>query len=418
MRSALLTAVLAGVAVQAAPSPMAARYDHEKRLRFRVDGSFHLSVFSDLHFGEKQGTAEGHKRDEKTITVMNNVLDADPTDLVVLNGDLITGDASTTKNMSGYVDTIVQPMVKRGIWWASTYGNHDSSQNLDPRNILEHETRHPGALSASMAKGKEVGVTNYVLQVYPSNCTHSGKDTKTDRSGKPCVPNMLLWFFDSRGGEWFGRKGKDGKPVPRPNWVDLDVVRWFRKTSVDIRRQHGRVIPSLAFVHIPTNATNFVQGEVRGDDNPGINDETPVSQQAQYWCKDGTWGGKGNAKCRWGEQDVPFIRALSGTEGLMAVFSGHDHGNTWCRRWHEVIDSENIQGNNINLCFGQHTGYGGYGDWVRGGRHIVVTEELLKKFAIDTYIRLETKVAVGRVSLNSTYNRDRYPITKNDKTFL
>jgi len=54
MRSALLTAVLAGVAVQAAPSTMAARYDHEKRLRFRVDGGFHLSVFSDLHFGESK----------------------------------------------------------------------------------------------------------------------------------------------------------------------------------------------------------------------------------------------------------------------------------------------------------------------------------------------------------------------------
>lgn len=28
-------------------------------------------------------------------------------------------------------------------------------------------------------------------------------------------------------------------------------------------------------------------------------------------------------------QDVPFMRALAQTEGLIATFSGHDHGNDW-----------------------------------------------------------------------------------------
>ncbi|KAJ6446918.1 metallophosphoesterase [Purpureocillium lavendulum] len=100
----------------------------------------------------------------------------------------------------------------------------------------------------------------------------------------------------------------------------------------------------------------------------------------------------------------------------MAVFSGHDHGNTWCRRWRETVPGTYIRGNGINLCFGQHTGYGGYGTWVRGGRQIILTEEKLQDRALDTYIRLETKFKVGAVSLNSTYNQDTYPVTSNDKT--
>ncbi|UNI13688.1 hypothetical protein JDV02_000410 [Purpureocillium takamizusanense] len=411
MRSALLAAVIAAAAVQAAPSPIARRgYDNHK-LRFRPDGSFHLTVFNDLHFGEKADTAEGPRQDEKTINVMNNVLDSDPVDLVVLNGDLISGDASQAKNMSGYVDDIVQPMMKRGTFWASTYGNHDSSQTLDPRNILEREKQHPGALTERMVMGRDAGVTNYWLPVYASNCT------KEDSSDDPCAPNLLLWFFDSRGGKVFGATGEDGKPVPRADWVDRDVVRWFRKESVRLRRKYRKVIPSLAFVHIPTNATSLIQRKVKGDQNPGINDETPVSPQAQDWCPDGTWGG-GNPNCRYGGQDVPFMQALSGTEGLLAVFSGHDHGNTWCRRWREVLPGTFVRGNNIHLCYGQHAGYGGYGDWVRGGRHIVVTEEMLQQKALQTWIRLETKNVVGRVTLNSTFNEDRYAVTSNDKTHL
>jgi hypothetical protein len=77
-----------------------------------------------------------------------------------------------------------------------------------------------------------------------------------------------------------------------------------------------------------------------------------------------------------------------------------------------------VTGNSINLCYGQHTGYGGYGDWIRGGRQIIATQEGLKYHEVDTHIRLETGDVVGRVTLNSTYNEDFYEATPNQKTYL
>jgi hypothetical protein len=72
-----------------------------------------------------------------------------------------------------------------------------------------------------------------------------------------------------------------------------------------------------------------------------------------------------------------------------------------------------VAGNGVNLCFGQHTGYGGYGTWTRGSRQILVTEEMLKTFEAETWIRLERGEVVGHVSLNSTYGEDWYPATPN-----
>lgn len=45
---------------------------------------------------------------------MNKVLDAENQQLVVLNGDLITGENSYKSNASVYVDQIVAPIVNRG----------------------------------------------------------------------------------------------------------------------------------------------------------------------------------------------------------------------------------------------------------------------------------------------------------------
>lgn len=67
------------------------------------------------------------------------------------------------------------------------------------------------------------------------------------------------------------------------------------------------------------------------------------------------------------------------------------------------------KGNGLNVCFGRHTGYGGYSEIMRGGRHIVVYENALGgDNAIETWNRLEDGEVSGRVMLNSTYGVDIY----------
>lgn len=68
---------------------------------------------------------------------MQSVLEVESPELVVLNGDLITGENTYKENATTYVDKIAGPLVKAGLPWASTYG---SELHLDP--FAQHEVTH------------------------------------------------------------------------------------------------------------------------------------------------------------------------------------------------------------------------------------------------------------------------------------
>lgn len=358
----------------------------------------------------------GHQQDVNSVKVINSILTTESPDLVVLNGDLITGENGYLENATVYMDQIVGPMVRRGLTWASTYGNHDYQYNISGAKILERERRWPNSRTKSMVAGPEVGTSNYYLPVYDTGCA--------DESA--CAPELVLWFFDSRGGQQYQVKGDDGKVVGQPNWVHEDVAAWWYETSAELAAQHGRPIPALAFVHIPVYASLAIQHHEGVDPHkePGVNDDVPVSPQAQGYCADGV----NNGTCDYGGQDLPFMRAAANIPGVLAVFSGHDHGDTWCAKWDALLPDMWVQGNGINLCFGQHSGYGGYGNWERGARQVLVTKEMLGRpgngsspgnpgsWEADTWIRLESGNVVGSVSLNATYGQDRYPATNSTFT--
>jgi hypothetical protein len=59
------------------------------------------------------------------------------------------------------------------------------------------------------------------------------------------------------------------------------------------------------------------------------------------------------------------------------------------------------------MCYGRHTGYGGYGDALRGGRQILLNQEAIEK-EIETWIRLEDNTTSAAVTLNATYGQDQY----------
>ncbi|KAI0490441.1 Metallo-dependent phosphatase [Xylaria cf. heliscus] len=374
-------------------------------LTFRSDGTFQLSIFEDLHFGENAWDQWGPQQDINSVKVINEILDKESPGLVVLNGDLITGENGFLENSTVYVDEIVNPLVTRGLTWASTYGNHDYDFNISGAAILEREKRWTNSRTSRMVFAPDAGVSNYYLPVYDHGCVIEIL----------CVPQLILWFFDSRGGFKYQQKDASGNRVGQPNWVDTSVVDWFKQTSSSLTRRYGRTIPSLGFVHIPSFASYALQ-EAGVDPNrePGINDDVPLAPQAQGWCPDGSNDGS----CSYGAQDTEFMQAVSHTEGLIALFSGHDHGDTWCYKWDRLLpDMDVTPANNITLCFGQHTGYGGYGNWERGSRQVQVSKKGLAKFEANTWIRLESGTIVGSVSLNRTYGQDLYPETEDSMTY-
>ncbi|KAF6825664.1 calcineurin-like phosphoesterase [Colletotrichum plurivorum] len=403
IRSLVPVVLWAGLSLQAPTLESRADDRATSSLRFNSNGEFKLAIFEDLHFGENAWEAWGPANDKKTVQIMGDILDGAKPDFVVLNGDLITGENAFLENATFVLDQLVRPMLDRSLPWASTYGNHDYQFNISGADILAREGQWANSRTRKMVDG-DVGVSNYYLPVYAADCT------KDD-----CAPELLLWFFDSRGGFREMEKDTSGKQVGQPNWVDARVVDWFKSTNAGLVDKHKKNISSLAFVHIPPEASRAIQAKgIDSSKQPGINQDNPLSQQAQGWCSDGS----NKDSCSYGGQDKPFMEAITGTPGVLAVFSGHDHGNSWCYKWSDAVDGLSVQGTGVNLCFGQHSGYGGYGNWIRGSRQVFVTRDKLAKGELDTWIRLESGNTVGSVTLNSTYGEDRYSVTPDDRTSL
>jgi len=142
---------------------------------------------------------------------MNAILTVESPDLVVINGDLITGENTFLHNSTHYLDEIVAPLVSRGLLWASTYGNHDSNFNLSRKDLFQREKRYPNSLTEHMIEPSvDVGLTNYYLPVFSS-----------DTSKK--TPSLLVWFFDSRGGREFQTVDANNNTVGIPEHVHESV---------------------------------------------------------------------------------------------------------------------------------------------------------------------------------------------------
>lgn len=157
-------------------------------------------------------------------------------------------------------------------------------------------------------------------------------------------------------------------------------------------------------MHIPVAAfLAFQDSGVDAHREPGINADVPLAQQGAAADQ-----GTSETAFSYTGQDVPFMQALLDTEALVAVFSGHDHGDDWCFRWEGRLGDMELVGNGVRLCFSRHTGYGGYGTWTRGARQILVRLDGVGEGA-ETWTRLEDGSVVGRVMLNSTYGEDVYP---------
>lgn len=76
-----------------------------------------------------------------------------------------------------------------------------------------------------------------------------------------------------------------------------------------------------------------------------------------------------------------------------------------CFKWDRQLPELNFTGNGINMCYGRHTGYGGYGEWARGGRQILLDQRSMEK-DVQSWIRMENGSISGNVHLNATYGQD------------
>lgn len=78
-----------------------------------------------------------------------------------------------------------------------------------------------------------------------------------------------------------------------------------------------------------------------------------------------------------------------------------------CFKWDNTAPGQAAAARGVNVCYGRHTGYGGYGNLARGARQIVLKQESLAREVL-TWIRLEDGLVPENVTLNATYGQDEY----------
>ncbi|KIY48716.1 Metallo-dependent phosphatase, partial [Fistulina hepatica ATCC 64428] len=367
-------------------------YPDKPRLVFKDNGTFKITVLSDLHYGENPWDAWGPEQDVNSTHLMRMVLPEEQPDYVVINGDLITGEGTHVSvkdntqhghhtfkdNATLLIDEIVAPLNDFKIPFSSTYGNHDNEINITHAEEMARE-RLVAPLSYTRPGPKGVGgiggPANYWVPF-----TSSSYNRCTAES--PC---LVLWFFDSRG-TWSSGFQTNGSAMP--DWVDVSVADWIKSETEAMESAWGSAEnrSAMAFVHIPPLSIFSCPQTLNKTESPGLNADVLGSGSTQATTDSANIG-----------KDEPFWTAVNTyITNLRAVISGHDHGNEWCAR-----DTSK----NVIFCFDKHTGYGGYSStgWGHGIRNIIFTSTD-PTADIETWIRLEYGHTRAYLILNAEYD--------------
>src|SRR6056297_1182864 len=140
----------------------------KNKLHFNADGTFKIAHFTDIHF--KSGVPES----EPSIDLIKYILETESPDLVAFTGDIVTGRPAA----DGW-KAVLEPVVKAGISFAVTLGNHDDEHDLSRPQIRELLKTFPGYVGTKPDAKSEFG--DYLVKVNAENKEE----------------NALLYFFDS-----------------------------------------------------------------------------------------------------------------------------------------------------------------------------------------------------------------------------
>lgn len=276
-RTAALLSILAAccAALPAAASPA------QPDLRCRADGSFKILLLADLHH---RPAPHPH-----TDALVSRLLELEAPDLVIVNGDCISGnDCHTVAEVEAAVANVAAPMERAGIAWAVTLGNHDGEtephSGVDRVQLMRFFASHPHNRNAGWVRGI-TGVGNTCLLL-------------RDASGGE--PVRVIWLLDSR--------AQPVDPKDQYDWIRSDQIAWYQQTSKMLEQAHGRKIPGLMFFHIPL--PEFVEM---------INHSKVQGERREPECPSLVNSG--------------MFAAVLDRGDVAGIFCGHDHLNNYVGTW-------------------------------------------------------------------------------------
>jgi hypothetical protein len=310
-------------------------------LRFGKDGTFTIVQFND--------TQDDELIDRRTIELMEKTLDSVRPDLVILNGDNITGGCENALAMRQAMNNVVLPMEDRKIPWAVTFGNHDEDSTpdtgLDETDMLafyrsyDHNLNRPG----------------------PDDITGTGNMNLIIKDAAGRRPAFNLFLLDS--GRYAPEKiaGQDFEGYPTWDWIRMNQVHWYTETSRRVEAQARRVVPALMFIHIPLWEYRFmwfasVDSRTAADHERAVIKHKIVGERNEDECP--------------GPINSGMFSAILDRGDVKGVFCGHDHVNTYVGDYYGVL-----------LGYAGNTGFGTYGlsgaerNRLRGARVFTLSDE-------------------------------------------
>ena len=344
--------------------------------------SVKITQFTDLHLGESPIL------DNATFELMHHVMTEEQPDFVVFTGDQISGYAVLTPQMGW--DLLKQALSIPATFntpFATLYGNHDDElYKLDTllwfyytnfgifavAVILIIVFAYSGQYSIPVSCKANTcyklrlcftvilaGACTLLIITAPTHVprswllnqeinhfpllsySHQGPLSVHGVSNYRLIfegpeASMAMYFMDTGGGRVYQH-------------VHPDQIQWLH--------EQGTSNASLAFMHIPPESYSGLY-----DSSICINN---IAGQTPEQCS--------------GSADLVD---MLGRLGTLAVFVGHDHNNAWCCPY-----------KTMQLCYGQHSGFGGYSmKPERGARIINVNMPSQSHISVDTWVHMHNQV--------------------------
>lgn len=310
-------------------------------LKFK-NATFRIMQFTDLHW------IKGNAKNDSTIYLMEELIRSEQPDLVILTGDIVVSDGA----LEGWRD-VTRPMVDTQTPFAVTFGNHDVETDMNKSQIMEY------------LKDRSYNLTHDADELVDGNgnCILSIASSQNENKD-----NWLLYLFDSH-------SYPNRKALGSYDWIKNSQIQWYRGQSEESRVKNHRIVPSLAFFHIPTP-------------------EYEMARQLDY-----TLGNNSEQVCS-PELNSGLIAAFIENQDVVGTFVGHDHNNDY------IVAPRG----EICLAYGRKTGFvSAYDEILERGARVIDLHENERRF--DTYI-----VTLNGKSLHYSFEQklsaENYPIPR------
>lgn len=318
-------------------------------MRFQKDGTFKIMQITDMQ--------EIPAVSPDTLALLEAAVEAEKPDLVVYTGDQIKGYGVTYKGKGTALENAVketiakllEPVTKRNIPFAVTFGNHDRQVGISNADQFAHIYKSFPNCIGTLTEGVEGGTYNIPIKA------SDGSDRDV----------FNLYLMDS------GTDKKGGGYEA----FDPNILDWYRNTRDALKEKNGHYVPSIVFQHIPLPEYYHVLKRVKKSEKGAI--QAFRTHKHEFYVLGDT--------CRAGDvlleppsipdENTGEFQALSECGDVLAVFVGHDHKNSFVGRYQ-----------NIDLGFTQSAGFNVYGNRrKRGVRCFVLNEQTPN--AYETYTR-------------------------------